>query len=117
MAAPKRGRPKLELNEQDIENLASIQCTDEEIAAVLGCSSDTLTRNYAEALQRGKAKGRASLRRRQWKASQDGNATLLIWLGKQILGQRDQSDVNLGGQPDNPLKVEEVKRTIVHKNA
>jgi hypothetical protein len=38
------GRPRIEFDRKVIEGLASIQCTDEEIAAVLGVSVDTLTR-------------------------------------------------------------------------
>jgi hypothetical protein len=85
-----RGRPRVELDPSQIEALAEIMCTNEEIAAVLGCSVDTITRNYAEAIKNGKAKGRASLRRTQWRAAESGNPTMLIWLGKQLLGQRDQ---------------------------
>jgi hypothetical protein len=41
-----------------------------------------------EALERGRAKGNISLRRMQWKAAEEGNITAMIWLGKQLLGQR-----------------------------
>jgi hypothetical protein len=36
------------------------------------------------------------LRRRQIRAALDGNITMLIWLGKQYLGQRDQVYVEIG---------------------
>jgi hypothetical protein len=74
---------------------ASIGCTKEEIAALLGISRMTFHRHMEknEALQevfeRGADKGRATLRRLQWKGAEDGNATMLVWLGKQLLGQRD----------------------------
>ena len=47
-------------------------------------------------MQRGKAKGRLSIRRMQLKLLEAGNATMGVWLGKQYLGQRDQfyHDVN-----------------------
>lgn len=78
-----------------VEQLASIQCTDEEIAAVLGVSVDTLIRRkkepaYQEALDGGKAKGRASLRRMQWQAAKNGSVPMMIFLGKNLLGQRDK---------------------------
>lgn len=38
---------------------------------------------------RGRHKGRLSVRREQFKLLQAGNATMGIWLGKQLLGQRD----------------------------
>ena len=57
-----------------VERLATIQCTDEEIAAVAGCSTDTLARRkrddpaFVEVLERGKAIGRAKLRLLQWQS-------------------------------------------------
>jgi len=39
--------------------------------------------------------GKASLRRNQWKLAQDGNATMLVWLGKNMLDQTDKLDQNV----------------------
>jgi len=46
-------------------------------------------RKFAEAMERGRAKGRISVRRHQMKLLEAGNATMAVWLGKQLLGQRD----------------------------
>lgn len=35
-------------------------------------------------------KGRMSLRRKQWQAVENGNTTMLVWLGKQYLRQKDK---------------------------
>jgi hypothetical protein len=78
--------------------MVRIQCTAEECASIFECSVDTLDRRLKEAGFEGFAdfykkysgEGKASLRRAQWKAAQDGNPTMLVWLGKQVLGQRDQ---------------------------
>ncbi len=43
-------------------------------------------------IEAGRENGRATLRRYQWQTAQAGNPALLIWLGKQILGQRDKID-------------------------
>lgn len=91
------GRPKKDISPEQVENLAAIQCTDLEICAVLGISHDTLMRRkrepaFMEALENGRAKGRASLRRAQFKAATSGNTALLVWLGKQFLGQSDKLD-------------------------
>lgn len=83
-------RPKLKLDAGTIERLAAIACTTQEIADVLECSPDTIERRFAGCLKKGRATARTSLRRMQWKAAEKGNATLLIWLGKQLLGQTDQ---------------------------
>lgn len=82
-------RPKIEIDEALVRKLATIHCTMNEISAVVGCSVDTLERRYAELIKKGKNEGKSSLRRLQWEAAQKGNTTMLIWLGKQILAQRD----------------------------
>ena len=40
--ASNAGRPKKEIDMDLVEKLANIQCTQEEIACVVGCSVDTL---------------------------------------------------------------------------
>jgi hypothetical protein len=97
--------PKIEIAEDEwkfIEALCKIQCTGEEIAFALGISYDTLQRrvvethgiSFAEYYKRESAGGRASLRRAQWNKAMEGNPTMLIWLGKQYLGQKDQQEVH-----------------------
>ena len=86
-------RPKLKLDANLIETLAKVGCTNESIAIQVGCSVDTLTRRYADVLTKGRENMKTSLRIWQLKAAENGNAALLIWLGKQLLGQRDNIDV------------------------
>ena len=81
----------------ELEKLCTLSCTAEEIAAWFGTSTRTIERRrrrrepkFAEIMARGKAKGRISVRRMQMKLLEQGNATMGIWLGKQLLGQRDQ---------------------------
>lgn len=92
-----RGRPKLVLNDTGkaiIMNMASIMCTDEEIAACLGVTVETLQNAdnnaaFLECKEKGNGNGKKSLRRIQFDIARQGNATMAIWLGKQWLGQRD----------------------------
>jgi hypothetical protein len=86
-------RPKKPIDPKLVERLARLNCTMLEIASVAQCSVDTLERRFADAIQRGREHGKASLRRAQWKAAKGGNAALLIWLGKQLLGQKDALDL------------------------
>lgn len=95
----KVGRPKKELDIDMIEKLASIFCTNEEIATIVGCHSDTLADNFSEYLKKGRDKGKMSLRRMQWEKAQSGNTTMLIWLGKQMLGQRDKIETSENNEP------------------
>jgi hypothetical protein len=87
----------------ELEKLASMQCTDEEIAGWFGVSTRTIERRrksrvFAETLERGKSKGRISLRRAQLKMLEDGSASMGIWLGKNYLGQGDELKINANGQ-------------------
>ena len=84
-------RPKIVLDERQIKELAKIQCTMTEIAAVMGCSVDTLERNFAETIKIGRECGKESLRKAQWKkAVEEGHPSMLIWLGKFYLGQKEE---------------------------
>lgn len=99
-------RPRKELSDEDFQKLVAmirIQCTAEEIAGVLQVSVDTIDRRlkergeggFADCLKRYGGEGKASLRRMQWKAAEAGNATMLVWLGKNMLDQRDKTDSNV----------------------
>jgi hypothetical protein len=85
-------RPKKKANGEDktAEELASIGCTMNEIGAVMGLSVSTLERRFDEPIKRGREKGRETLRRKQWDLAMKGHPTMLIWLGKQMLGQADK---------------------------
>ena len=86
------GRKKVKIDYDTVKNLAKICCTQEEIASVLGCSVKTLQRRkqFNKAYQDGLNDARASLRRLQWKSAASGNITMQIFLGKNLLGQRDR---------------------------
>lgn len=73
-----------------VENLALVGCTADEISTITGVALRTLKRNYGTLIKKGKDELRGSLRRRQVEAALAGNVTMLIWLGKQLLGQKDK---------------------------
>lgn len=97
-------RPKIEIDQELIRKLSSIHCTMNEMASVAGCSVDTLERRFADTIKKGKDEGKASLRRMQWEAAQKGNITMLIWLGKQLLGQRDMVEIKDDAVPQEAPK-------------
>ena len=87
---------------EELEKLSGLQCTDEEIAAWFGVTTRTIerrrtVRKFAEVMERGKAKGRISIRRMQMKLLEQGNATMGVWLGKNILNQVDEVRHELSG--------------------
>jgi hypothetical protein len=94
MSMAKRGS-RVEIDLAELERLCAIQATDEEIAAWFKVTTRTIERRRKEpefgaVMERGKAKGRISVRRMQMKLLEQGNATMGVWLGKQLLGQTDQ---------------------------
>jgi len=88
----KGGRPLANLNEGQILELAKLHCTYKEIAAVMDCSVDTLERRFADLINKGKEQGKKTLRKWQWDLAAKGNLGMLVWLGKQWLGQRDKAE-------------------------
>lgn len=96
----KMGRPpKINAIPKDtFERLCAIQCTLEEICAVLDISASTLEawckktyngQTFYKVFQSKRGCGKASLRRSQFEAAERGNPTMLVWLGKNYLGQSD----------------------------
>ena len=108
-------RPRLQLDEKQIEQLAMINCSLAEIGAVMKCSVDTLER-YAEIIKRGRENGKSSLKKKQFEIAMKGNVTMLIWLGKIMLGQRDNSwDVKLFSQEVATLSNDELVKLAKEK--
>jgi len=86
----KGGRPKLEIDERLVEQLASIGCTNPEIAAACNCSTDTLIGRFSAVMAKGRENGKTRLRKKQLEVALQGNVSMLIWLGKQMLGQAEK---------------------------
>jgi hypothetical protein len=109
-ARPGSGRRPVELDLGELEKLCSLQCTNEELSAWFKCSIRTIENyskkpTFAEVMARGRAKGRISVRRAQMKLLESGNATMGVWLGKQLLGQRDVTPIELSGVDGKSLQV------------
>ncbi len=102
------------INKSQFESLCEIQCTKEEICAVLDVSEKTLNswcnstygENFSLVFGKKRNGGRSSLRRTQWKLAEK-NPTMAIWLGKQYLDQRDEP-VN-----ENDNSINDVKELLV----
>ena len=99
------GRPKIKIDYEAVQKLASIMCTQEEIAAFLGVSTKTLQRDeeFCRIYKNGLDVGRMSIRRSQMKKALSGDTTMLIWLGKQMLGQRD--NIHNSVDVNQPIKL------------
>ncbi len=81
------GRPPVEVDEEQVAQLAGLGCTAEEIASVVGCGRRTIFDRFSHCLEKGYNERKMSLRREQTALALSGDKTMLIWLGKQELGQ------------------------------
>lgn len=116
------GRPRLEISQQEFEKLCGIQCTLIEIISWFRCSDktleqwchDTYGKGFSEVFKEKRSDGLRSLRRKQFEVAMSGDKTMLIWLGKQYLGQAekqviDQKSVNVNANAEiESSQVEEV---------
>ena len=84
-----RGLKRRIVNPDDIYRLAQIGSSDREIARWFDIDVSTLTYNFADVIEKGREDLKQSLRMAQIKLALTGNAVMLIWLGKNILGQTD----------------------------
>ena len=89
MARPK----KYDIDTEEVQKLAGYGCTNIEIADFFGCSSDLIEKSYSEFLTKGRANLKKRLRKAQLDTALSGNSTMLIWLGKQMLGQVDKQEI------------------------
>lgn len=105
-------RPRKVIDWPTVDKLCAIHCTCEEIAGILNVSVDTLERavkrehkmTFAVYFEQKAAHGRMSLRRKQYELAAGGNATMLIWLGKQWLGQKDKNAHEHSGPDGRPIE-------------
>lgn len=106
-------RPKKPIDYEMAYRLARIHCTNEEMALCLGFSVsywyDLLKRDHklSEGVEKARGEGRASLRRLQWQNATQGNVTMQIWLGKQILSQTDTQRTELTGRDGDAIRIQE----------
>jgi hypothetical protein len=93
------GAPRKVIDLDVVRRTAGLGCTSDEIATLLGIGRRTFydylkaDEGLKDAIDEGRDQGRITLRRLQWQEAKAGNATMLIWLGKQLLGQRDKHEV------------------------
>jgi hypothetical protein len=107
----KAGRKQIKIDLVEVEKLCGLQCTDAELASVLGVSTRTIERRkkqpaFAEVVARGKAKGQVSVRRMLFGLAAKGNVAAAIFLAKNILGYRDVVANELSGPNGAPIEVD-----------
>ena len=108
---PRAGRKAVKIDVAELEKLCGLQCTDEEIASFFGVSPRTIERRrkkpaFAEAMARGRARGRLSLRRSLWGLAVKGNPAANIFLAKNLLGYRDVTSSEHSGPGGGPIPID-----------
>ena len=90
----KRGRPPVEIDLDRLRKMGSLMSTQAEVAAHFDISTSSVekylrVKKYREAFDAGKEDTKSRLRAVQIQTALSGNVTMMIWLGKQYLGQRE----------------------------
>lgn len=107
-AQKKMGRPKIEIDKKQFETMCGLQCTRDEICAILDIQDDTLNRwcketydgkTFSAVFEEKRSLGKMSLRRAQFKLAEK-SAAMAIFLGKNYLGQTDQVDTKVEFESD-----------------
>ena len=97
--------PKIiDIDSKEVEMLASFGCSTVEIAKFFGCDESTVRKKYPNELKSGREMMKIKLRQLQWKHASLGNTALLIFLGKQYLGQSEKQEVDFSGNLEAILK-------------
>jgi hypothetical protein len=94
-----RGANRKVVPPDEVWKLAALGCTMEEMSDWFQINRETLKYNFSDYIAKGRAELKRRLRAAQIKTAMDGNATLLIWLGKNILGQSDNPQDTEANQP------------------
>ena len=96
----------------ELETLSAMQCTDEEVAAFFKVKVRTIERRrqkqraFAAAMERGRAKGRISVRRTLHAQAAQGNTAAAIFLAKNLLGYRDVRRNEHSGPDGSPIPID-----------
>lgn len=116
MSRPKTELEDIEFNGWDQLDALIVWASQEYCAEKLGISADSLARrlkekgfSFAEYKKQKQEPMRINLLKKQYDVAMSGNVSMLIWLGKQHLGQSDKQDQN--------LSVSEIKITLPNEDA
>lgn len=94
-------RPKIEFDLKQVELCGKCRASNETMAEWFECSKKTIDRNmknndeFCLAYKRGFSGTKLKLSEKQIDKALSGNVTMLIWLGKQYLGQKEPRYMDL----------------------
>ena len=91
------GRPKITINWAEVDKYLIAGTSGQHIADTLGICNDTLFNrckeiykmNFSDYSAKKRQKGNSMLHYKQFQVAMGGNVSMLVWLGKQRLGQKE----------------------------
>lgn len=89
-----RGTTKKVVPPDEVYHLATLGCTYKELGEWFGVPEDTMRYNFKPYVEKAREEIKQRLRQAQIKLALSGNAVMLIWLGKNMLGQSDTPQNN-----------------------
>ncbi len=112
------GRPPTETNKIDaaeLEKLMKLCISDQEAADWFDVNPRTLDRfirkhfgcNFVQFHRKRFTKTRIAIKRAQIDKALKGDNTMLIWCGKQYLGQRDKNSNEISGPDGKPIEIDD----------
>jgi hypothetical protein len=81
-----------EAEQKELGQKAALGMSSRRLAAYFEIDRKTMTDHYGDIIEKQRAIAEAELLKAQWKSALKGNPTLLVWLGKQLLGQADKPE-------------------------
>jgi len=87
-----RGENQKVVPPDEVIALAKLHCTYKEMSDFFGINVETLKYNFSDLIAKGRAETKQALRKAQIKLALNGNATMLVWLGKNMLSQSESGD-------------------------
>ena len=99
-------RKKLDIPEKEVEKLASYGLSSEDIADFFGVSKSTIDHRFCNVIKKGRMFVKIKLRKKQIDVALKGNVPMLIWLGKQMLGQKESPT------EDKEIRVEVIRKEV-----
>jgi hypothetical protein len=116
------GRPRKPIDWEVVKGMLFVLATQQEIASYIGVAIDTLHARckkelgitFTELSEQKRQETKIQLRKAQLAVALDpkhrSHGTMLIWLGKQYLGQREKQQ--LTGKNNGPIQVDHAERMM-----
>jgi|DEB0MinimDraft_10_1074344.scaffolds.fasta_scaffold03345_2 hypothetical protein len=82
-----------------VYRMACLMCSYDEIGGVFGVTGTAIQKKYKKIVELGRAAGKKSLRKAQWEKALAGDTRLLMFLGKNYLGQSDNGEQTEDNKP------------------